>query len=335
MNELSRQDAEALISGAKTFEDFNETQTSQPEQTSEPSTADNTETAATETVQVDTSSESGKEEENSVSSDTDVSPEKVNAEPKNKKGKTKLEKQQYAFKREKDKRREVMARLEAKQREIEELQAKLQKYEGLKLEHFNGDNDAFTDYKLDQRIGSEKVSRLQQEYNSELQAAQIEEAQQIADYRLQVNFPDEQERNSYQNLIMQAESDYASMHPEMGYQKFSDLLLSEKDKTLINYLQDSDNSPKLIRHFIHKPEAALKIMTMRNPYNKIVELKQLENRMMQHERVMAAKGKKLVEPKRELPNTGKVVTNTGMNSGVDWGKPLSKKEAEQLLAKTK
>lgn len=331
---MDKFEAEALISGAKTYDEImGSSETSQPTDTDKDSTVDNTDSTVAETAQADTSVSSGKEEGNSVSSDDVNEPEKPKDEGKNKKVYSQIEKQRHAFAKEKDKRREVEARLNAKQKEIEELQEKLKKYEGLKLEHFNGDNDAYTDYKIDQRMGNEKVTRLKNEYNQEAYAMQAEEAQQIADYRLQVNFPDEQERNQYQNLIMNAETNYANMHPEIGYEKFSDFLLSEKDRTLISYLQDSDNSPKLLRHFIHKPEVALKIMQMRNPYNKIVELKQLENRMMQHERVMASKGKKLNEPKRELPNTGKVVTNTNMNSGFDWNKPLSKKDAEALLQK--
>lgn len=334
--EISKADAEAMISGSKTFEDFNGEQTSQPVESSENSTVDDTESTAAETDNADTSNTPVKEEGNSVSSKPETVPEKDKTEAKNKKGKSysPIEQQRHAFAKEKNRRREVQARLEAKQKEIEELRAKLEKYEGLKLEHFNGDNEAYTDYQIDQRLGKDKVSRLQKEYDEEAYAQQQREASEIAEYRLQNNFPDEEERNKYTSLLIQAESNYGAMHPEVGYDKFSDFLLAEQDRTVLQYLQDSDNSPKLIRHFIHKPEAALRIMQMKNPYNKIVELKQLENRMMQHERVMAAKSRKL-ETKRELPNTGKVVTNTNMNTGFDWNKPLTKAEAEKLLSKQK
>lgn len=332
---MTKSEAEAIINGSKTIEDFNETQTSQPVESSEPSTVDDTESTAVNTDETDTSSEPVRDEENSVSTYTDVTPEKGKADVKSKKGKnySPIEKQRHAFAKEKDRRREAQAKLGAKMKEIEALKAKLKKYEGLSLENFNGDNEAFTDYKIDQRLDNEKVTRMQAEYDQEAYRAQAEEANQIAEYRLQTNFPDEDERNKYQNLIMNAESNYGTMHPEIGYERFSEFLMSEPDRTVISYLQDSDNSPKLIRHFIHKPEAALRIMQMRNPYNKIVELKQLENRMMQHERVMASKGKQLNTTKRELPNTGKIVTNSNMNTGFDWNKPLSKTDAEALLAK--
>lgn len=329
---MTKQEAEAIMNGSKKYDDFNVSTDSQPEVTSEPSTVDDTESTAVKTDETDTSETPVKEEENSVSSEPDTTLEKGKTEVKDKKVKTysPIEKQRHAFAKEKDRRREVQAKLDDKLKEIEELKAKLKKYEGLSLENFNGDNEAYTDYKIDQRLGNEQVSRMQKEYDSEAMAIQQEEAAQIAEYRLQTNFPEEVERNNYQNLIMRAENDYASMHPEIGYERFSDFLLSEKDRTLISYLQDSDNSPKLIRHFIHKPEVALKIMQMKNPYNKIVELKQLENRMLQYERVQSAKNKKL-ETKRELPNTGKVVTNSNMNTGFDWSKPMSKKDAEAYM----
>jgi hypothetical protein len=67
-------------------------------------------------------------------------------------------------------------------------------------------------------------------------------------------------------------------------------------------------------------------MTMRNPYNKFIELKQLENRMLQHERIMAGKAKSTPEPK-VLPDTGKVLNNNVIESGPDWNRPWSKQDA--------
>lgn len=334
----TKADAEAFMSGSKTFEEIETPATSQPSEVSTDSPVDNVESTAANTDKAETSIESGVEEETSTSSDVTENPEKVESKPENKKGQKTYsaeEKQKHAFAKEKNKRKEVQSKLDAKLKEIEELKAKIAKYEGLTKENFSGDENAFTDYKIDQRFNKEKVDRLQKEYDSEEAIARREEAEQIAAYRLETNYPDEAERNKYTNLIMRAETDYASMHPEIGYSKFSEFLTSEKDKTILQYLQDSDNSPRLIRHFIHKPEAALKIMQMRNPYNKIVELKQLENRMLQHDRVVAAKAKVQAPQKQELPDTGKVVTNTTINNSMNWEKPMSRAEAEAYIASHK
>ena len=211
------------------------------------------------------------------------------------------------------------------------LKEKLKKYEGLKKEDFNGDEDAWQDYRLDQRFGKEKVERLEKELTEEQQQQQREEQAQIAQYRLEQCYPEDEERSNYQELLYNAETNFNNMHPEIGYSKFSEFLQSEKDGTLISYLQDSDYSPKLIRHFIHKPEAALRIMQLRNPLNKIVELKQLENRMQLHDRIQAAKAAEAVQPKeepRQLPNTGKVVSQNINEQTSLWDKKAwTEKEA--------
>ena len=131
-------------------------------------------------------------------------------------------------------------------------------------------------------------------------------------------------------LVADAEQNFGTKHPEYGYNKFSEFLMSEDDKTILTYLQDSDNSPKLIRHFIMKPEAADRIMRMKNPFNKMFELKSLENRMLQMEKVRAAKETKPLAPppvKKELPDTGKIIQNSNINPGFELKQGMSEADA--------
>lgn len=335
----SKAEAEAYMKGESVNFDNG---TSQPESNEMSTTVEETTSTAETNSTSENSSNVVNDDKVVVGSNDTDNPEKIESEIENLDGKnpsktdkskkySDIEKQRHAFKVEKDKRKEVQNKLADKLKEIEELKAKLAKYEGLKKEHFNNDEDAYTEYKIDQRFGREKAEKLQKEYDAEQLALAQEEAQQTAEYRLQTNFPDENERNKYQQLIVNAESNFASMHPEIGYGKFSEFLLSEKDQTILKYLQDSDNSPKLIRHFIMKPEVALKIMTMRNPYNKVIELKQLENRMLQHERINASKNKTIQTVKKNLPNTGKIITTNNMNSQTNYDKPWSKADAEAYM----
>ena len=325
----SKADAEAFLNGEKTYEELsNDTGTSQPDETKETSTADD----AASTVSVQPTADEPQEtetsstEENTASSAAEVNPEKVNTEDKNKKkGKsyTKEQRTQHAFAKEKSRRRAVEA-------ELAELKEKLKKYEGLSLEHFKNDQEAYNDYKLDRRFDEEKVKRLESE-----QAELVnEEAAEVARMRVEACYPDEAEQAKYQNLIARAESNFESMHPEIGCKSFSEFLLQEKDRAIISYLQDSDNAPKLIRHFINKPEAAQRIMSMSNPYKKFFELQQLENRMMLHDRMTKQAVTPRVE-KKVLPNTGKVVQTNTVNSGneIDWTKPMTKREAEAYFKK--
>lgn len=324
----SKRDAEAYLNGDKTFEELsNDTETSQPSETNETSTAEDA--ASTVSVQptADEPHEPTSTEEKTASSAPEVNPEKVETEDKNKKkGKpyTQEEKTRHAFAKEKSRRKAVEA-------ELADLKEKLKKYEGLSLEHFKNDQEAYNDYKLDRRFDEEKVKRLETE-----QAELVnEEAAETARRRVEACFPDEAEQTKYQNLIARAESDFSSMHPEVGTKSFSEFLLSEKDHSVISYLQDSENAPKLIRHFIYKPEAAQKIMSMSNPYKKFIELQQLENRMLMHERLVAQKAEQPKIEKKVLPNTGKIVQNNKMNTGdeIDWTKPMSKRDAEAYFKK--
>lgn len=337
----TKSEAEQYMSG-KTFDEVNSSESSQTVEEKTTSPVDNVESTVAETTNAETSNDDVKpveEEENSTGSDVIDNPEKVDSKTENKKGSkySPEEKQKHAFAKEKNKRKEVQAKLNSTLKEIEELKAKLSKYEGLTRENFQGNEDAYQDYRLDQRFDQEKVNRLQQEYDAESLRIKQEEANEIANERLVNCYPDEAEQQKYQNLVYRAETAFNQLHPELGYEKFSDFLLSEEDKTVLGYLQDSDNSPKLIKHFIMKPEAAQRIMSMRNPYNKIVELKQLENRMLQHERVMASKNRTVMATpvKKEIPNTGKVINNTTINNGVDYTRPWSRKDAENYIANHK
>lgn len=321
----SKSDADAYLAGTKTLDDLSSGIESSQLDTSnnQPAAEEAASTVSTQPTvdEPQTTSTEG----NTASSATDDNPEKVETEDKNKTKKsktyTKEQKTQHAFAKEKSRRKAVEA-------EVAKLKEKLQKYEGLSLEHFKNDQDAYNDYKLDRRFDEEKVKSLE----SEQAKLYNEEAAETARRRVEACYPDETKQAKYQNLIASAESDFESMHPGIGARSFSEFLLREKDHAVISYLQDSDNAPKLIRHFIHKPEVAQRIMAMNNQYNKFIELKQLENRMLMFEKINKSKvGQPKVE-KKVLPNTGKVAMATTVNSGErDWTKPISKSEAERLL----
>lgn len=332
---MTKAEAVAIMNGEKDLDSTLATPDSQPEvpmenevplETSEPEVNTDAPVEQNSEVPKDGDIEDGKDEA------INEAPEKGDENKTSKKKKySPLEKQQYAFKLQKARWKKAEAALKEREEENAKLKAELEKYKGLTLEDFGNDADKYTDYKLDQRLGQERYNQLQKQVEDERRQMQMQEAAEIADERLHNCFPDDGEREKYQNLIYNAEHSFNTMHPELGFEKFTDFLLSEEDRSVIKYLQDSDNAPKLIRHFIHKPEAALKIMTMRNPYSKFIELKQLENRMMQYERIQSSK----VPQKKVLPDTGKTLNNNVIDTGIDWSKPLSKADAINLINKQK
>lgn len=321
----SKSDADAYLAGTKTLDDLSSGIEDSQLDTSnnQPAAEEAASTVSTQPTvdEPQTTSTEG----NTASSATDDNLEKVETEDKNKTKKsktyTKEQKTQHAFAKEKSRRKAVEA-------ELAKLKEKLKKYEGLSLEHFKNDQAAYNDYKLDRRFDEEKVKSLE----SEQARLYNEEAAETARRRVEACYPDEATQAKYQNLIARAESDFESMHPGIGARSFSEFLLREKDHAVISYLQDSDNAPKLIRHFIHKPEVAQRIMAMNNQYNKFIELKQLENRMLMFEKINKSKGAQPKVEKKVLPNTGKVAISTTVNSGErDWTKPISRSEAERML----
>lgn len=339
-------EALSFMNSGKSFDEFESSKTSQSVEDDKTSTGGNVEPPATETDKVETSKDvkpTEPKEEKSTSSDEPENPEKVSKDEVENKGKsskkyTPEQKQRHAFQKMKSKLKDKDEIIAAKESELEKLKAEVEKYKALTKKDFGDNEELFTDYKIDQRFKEEKVNRLQKEIEDERLAADREEQAQIAQYRLETCFPDEGDRDKYQQLVYNAETNFAAMHPEIGYQRFSQFLESEKDRTVIGYIQDSDNAPKLIRHFIYKPEVALRIMQMRNPINKVVELKQLENRMLQFERAQAAKAQEVaaqpaVQEKKELPNTGKVVSNNTNEQTSVWDKKeWSERDALNYLA---
>lgn len=327
----TEEQAHAYISGKS----FDEVETmngsSQPAIEETKSVADNVESATADTTKAEPQ-DTPVNEEKSTSPVTEENPEKVETvEKETKKIPTQQEKIAHSFAREKAKRKEAQAKLNAKIKEIEDLKAQLEKYKGLTEADFNGNREQFEDYRFNQRWNSAMVDRLQREVDESQSDLQNQENAEVAQARLENCFPDETERGRYQMLVADAEVNFGVKHPEYGYSKFSEFLLSEEDKTVLSYLQDSDNSPKLIRHFIMKPESVDRIMRMRNPMNKVIELKSLENRMLQMEKVRAAKepSKPLnaAPVKKELPDTGKIIQNANINEGFDFTKPMSEQDA--------
>jgi hypothetical protein len=321
----SKRDAEAFINGTKTYDDLEGT--SQP---SDQSAESNAEPSVSETATDEP--QKPVTEDNTAGQETQINPEKVDettdkekqetsTEHKSKTRFTKEQQQQHAFAKEKAKRR-------ALQQQLVELQDKLKKYEGLTKEDFKGDEEAYNDYKIDRRFDSEKINQIQNELNQQDQEDMIQRAKE----KEVLCFPDEENLNKYHALINKAETNFRSLHQFSEYNTFSEMLLSENDQTVIKYLQDSANAPKLIKHFIYKPEAFEAIKQLRNPLNKMIELKQLENRLLIHERMQGAKTTQL-NVKRELPNTGKITQNNKITNQDDLFSKTSwsKKDAERYI----
>lgn len=243
-------------------------------------------------------------------SKSEASNDNVTTESNNKKY-TRAERQKHAFKVQRDKLKESKAR-------IKELEDKLAKYDGLDKDKFDSE-DKYIDYKIDMNSDKRELERLKNEQT----AQQMEYANDLAEQRIKNNFSNEQEEQEYRQLLDVAMNNFDRLHPEYGIKNFADLV--SEDRTVLEYLADSDNAPRLIRHFIAKPESLLKIMRLSSPLNKHAALDKMEQSMMAYYR-----SKNIT--KKPLPSTGRVVNNKMTTVNTDkWNKKWSAADALNYL----
>lgn len=333
----TKTEANAYLNGSKSYEDLEAKETSQPTDVEKSSPVENVDSSGANATVSETSNVNPVEnEEKSTNSNIDNSPEKTNVNDENNEVKkekhsyTAIEKQRHAWKKQKEKQRALKESLAAKQNEIDKLTERLKKYENLTVDDFKGDVNAYIDYRLGMRDDTNKVDALKKEISDTETNFNNQELEELNRQRVLDCFPNEQDRTQYMGLVWKAENNFRQMHPELDFDKFSDFIASEEDHTILNYIQDSDNAPKLIRHFIFKPEMAERIMYMRNPYNKIAELRNIEDNILRSEQNTQSP---VVQPKpiKELPSTGKVVENGNLSNGIDYNKPWSKRDAENYI----
>ena len=252
-------------------------------------------------------------EDNDKSKDksNEASNDNVTTESNNNKKYTRAERQKHAFKVQRDKLKESKAR-------IKELEDKLAKYDGLDKDKFDSE-DKYIDYKIDMKSDKRELERLKNEQT----AQQMEYANDLAEQRIKNNFSNEQEEQEYRQLLDVAMNNFDRLHPEYGIKTFADLV--SEDRTVLEYLADSDNAPRLIRHFIAKPESLLKIMRLSSPLNKHAALDKMEQSMMAYYR-----SKNIT--KKPLPSTGRVVNNKMTTVNTDkWNKKWSAADALNYL----
>ena len=246
-------------------------------------------------------------------SKSEASNDNVTTESNNNNNKkyTRAERQKHAFKVQRDKLKESKAR-------IKELEDKLAKYDGLDKDKFDSE-DKYIDYKIDMNSDKRELERLKNEQT----AQQMEYANDLAEQRSKNNFSNEQEEQEYRQLLDVAMNNFDRLHPEYGIKNFADLV--SEDRTVLEYLADSDNAPRLIRHFIAKPESLLKIMRLSSPLNKHAALDKMEQSMMAYYR-----SKNIT--KKPLPSTGRVVNNKMTTVNTDkWNKKWSAADALNYL----
>lgn len=269
-----------------------------------PEATTNSEAEATESIKpeadnTDTTTSDPVETEDKGSEDVAVteSPAESVIEPK-KEAKAQKDKEIYAFKKlkakEKEKRNRLISEYENKIRQYEE---ELNRYRGLQKSDFKSEED-YINHVVNQRMWETSTENLK------AAKAQIEaeEFDAIHTQRVENCFPDEKDRATYNKLIQDHGRDFLQLLNE-----------NDPDGAILEYLDDSDYQPLLLRVLMTRPEYREEIFNKRNPSNKIRALEALESKIKYAQNVIAkrranavAAPKAVQIPTPALPVVGKV-----------------------------
>lgn len=252
--------------------------------------------------------EESKTEETKPEVDETKSKQEKPEKSEEKKTPTKQEQIDFAFKKQKAKYK----KLEERFRAIEEENKKLKS--GLTLADFNNKPEDFMDYLVNKKVLEREKSRIQEEYTQ----ARQEEFNELYEKRIQNCFPDEAERNIYNNLIRNE-----------GRNFLSELDQEDPDGVVLGYLDDSDVQPIMLRILMTNENYKNGILSKRSPYMKLRALEDLENRIKYAQAELAkrreavpekiedtkpAQPEKPAQPTQSIPVIGSVTksdTSTG------------------------
>lgn len=214
---------------------------------------------------------------------------------------SKQEKMNYAFAKEKAKRRKLEER-------IRELEEENRKFKDLNAEDFKNDTKKYTDYLVDVRLNEMEKNRLQAEYES----SRAEEAEKINQYRINQCFEAQADKDAYNDLIQ-----------KNGKQFLAYLDKNDPDNAVLGYLDDCDVSPIIIRLMMTRQDIRDSIMSKSTPYAKTVALDKLADRIVYAQNAIKQKAAKAnAEPaKPNLPVIGKVTKSENTNSDIDSTDP--------------
>ena len=203
------------------------------------------------------------------------------------------QKRNYAFAKEKQKRREQKEYYES---QLKELKSELDKYKGLKKDDFKGDEDAYIEYKLDQRLKAEQVKQLEM-HNQEVQKEY--EDLEIQD-RMENSFSTPEEKDEYMVTLEKYGPVFLSYLEQKG---------EDVTNTVLSTIDLMPQYPKVMSKLLKDGDAVDYITSSSDPYVIKQRFYAYANKILNPPK-----------PKAKLPIIGKQVSNNHSisNSKVDW-----------------
>ena len=181
---------------------------------------------------------------------------------------SKQEQIDFAFKKEKAKRKALEAKYEQLQKKYEALQAK--KPEDPK------DQDAVIDYKVDLKDMQHEMERTQEA----IQESQIREYDELNNARINACYPDPEEQRKFREVISVE-----------GPKLLQRLEANDPENAVLGYLDDSELAPILTRLMIADPKYLDEVLSKRSPYGKYMAMQALEQKVEFARNELAKKGK--------------------------------------------
>ena len=247
------------------------------------------ETGATEAAQP-TEATDAKESGTAAESDADQPSEKDEPAVEQKKRFSSQEQVDYAFKKEKQKRKALQAKYDQAIAELNKLRSL-----NMKAEDFKSQEDQ-VNFLVDMRTAERDAARLQ----DAIQESQYAEFEQLNNAKIADCFPDPVERERYNSIVAAQGNDLVKYLDE-----------HDKEQTVLAYLDDSPIAPLLTRIFIADRSYLDSILAMRSAHGKERALDQLSDKVEFARKQLAAKPKGTAAPdatiaKKAMPVVGSV-----------------------------
>jgi hypothetical protein len=199
-----------------------------------------------------------------------------------------------AFIRQKEK---FKAKIGAMQSQIDDLKAQLMKANSVDTSKIE-DEDKRLDFKMAKNTLKTKLEGLEEQRQNAINEQEEAEAEQIHQQRVDSCFDDENSKSHYLRLL------------ENGREKFVNFLSQyDPQNTILSYLDDSELSPLMVQVLMTNPDVLKRVVSIKNPLNKVVELRSIENRIAMDRRLRSVKNPRNTQqatnsPAKKLPSTG-------------------------------
>lgn len=157
---------------------------------------------------------------------------------------TKEQRIAHSFAVEKKKRQEAQAR-------VKELEAELDKIKGLKPADFGDDVEAYTSYRIEEAKKRDELER-KQEF---IKQSEADEQAKETERRVSMCFPDDAEREEYDNLIA-----------SRGREFYDALQQYDPNGVVLDYLNGVEEYPKVLRELMTNTKSLAYVFRDRDPW---------------------------------------------------------------------